>query len=43
MRNVAVYLLNRMDALSIAAATHEIAALPEKAIQRLNHPNPTSG
>jgi hypothetical protein len=42
LRNVAVYLLNRMDAPSIAAATREIAAGPEKAIPWLHHPASTS-
>jgi hypothetical protein len=42
LRSVAAYLLNRMDAPSIAAATREIAAHPEKAVPGLNHPNPTS-
>jgi predicted transposase YbfD/YdcC len=42
LRNVAVYLLNRMDAPSIAAATREIAAQPEKALPWLLHPVSTS-
>lgn len=42
VRNVAIYLLNRMNAPSIAAATREIAAFPEKAIPWLNHPDSTS-
>ena len=42
LRNVAVYLLNRMDAPSIAAATREIAVGPEKAIPWLHHPASTS-
>lgn len=42
VRNVAVYLLNRMDAPSIAAATREVAAYPDKAIPWLHHPDSTS-
>jgi predicted transposase YbfD/YdcC len=42
LRNVAVYLLNRMDTPSIAAATREIAAQPEKALPWLLHPGSTS-
>jgi hypothetical protein len=42
LRNVAVSLLNRMDAPSIAAAAREIAAGPEKAIPWLHHPVSTS-
>lgn len=42
LRNVAVYLLNRMDAPSIAAATREVAAFPEKVVSWLTHPGSTS-
>jgi len=42
VRNVAVYLLNRMNAPSIAAATREIAAYPEKVIPWIYHPASTS-
>lgn len=42
VRNVAVYLLNRMNTPSIAAATREIAAQPQQAIPWLNDPTSTS-
>jgi hypothetical protein len=42
LRNVAVYLLNRMDTPSIAAATREVAADPDKVIHWLHHPVSTS-
>lgn len=42
LRNVAVYLLRRMDAPSVAAATRLLAANPQQAINLLNDPGSTS-